>query len=742
MLSASAMKQGRKFFNLYQVITCFSFPLVNGTIITLYAIRIGASASLIGILSSFNFIAFLIVPLGKMLQERIGAAKALAWGQVLRYVAISPLLFLPIFYGVGNLELAYLILIIAIFGFNFFRGISLIGLNPVIDSLVPGKQLSRYLMVLAMLNFIFTPLALILLVVGLHVFNASILSYNLFIILGIATGFWSAYYLFKVPSSQRQVEKTSLLQSFKTAWGRWSFKRFIVSYFVLSFFLGLSRPYIAVYTRQIYNQSDSMTILLTTIGTLGSLMMALFSRTIVNLVGSKTLYIFFMTVATLSLLPAIITPALVGGALFTFLAIFHFTSTFGMQGVESNSQTYLFTVIRKEEVGSLAIIWYMVFGVAGAIGSTLGGYLIDLFPVLFNVNLQTAFQLLFSIALIGYVVTLIFLTRLQNSSKHSVSDGLGFILNFKDIKAISLANQLENSLKPDDQIRLLQQIAHSQSDAPTELLTETLYSPKMSIRRQALFTLESIPPTKDSELAAALITQLNERTHTTAYMAARLLGSRKVESAIPYLRRALTVGDNFLLQGEAIRALASLNDKASIPDIYSFILPQKNIFITIQAINALEILLEPEAVTMLFKPFKWPRLFSDSVGSEAILAITGLLGLNDWFYPIYVSYTRNPNDGYELLYDLYSSNKRKYGANQKLEELLLRPSLIIFRRMAGELSTEQPFKFTASEIVQRQLTTACANPVVIRYAKVRFLFTALFVASHIRVETKRKVNRK
>jgi hypothetical protein len=736
MLLPSEMKQGRKFFNAYQAITCFSFPLVNGSIITLYAIKIGASASLIGILASFNYLSFIMVPIGKALESRVGAGRVFALGQVLRYIAMLPILSVPFFYGADKIDSSYFILTAAYFGFNFFRGAALIGQNPVTAMIVNEKQRSRYIAVLMMINFVFTILAYLVLAAGLKFTNNSMLGYNILISLGILTGFISAYYLFRLPNTPVSAERSSIWQTFKAARLRWPFKRFIFSYFWVSFVMGLTRPYIIVYAKQVYGQSDSTAILLTTIGTLGSLIMAAFSRTIINLVGGKTLYIFLMSVATISLLPAVVSPMLAGTSLLVFLAVFNFVSTFGMQGVESNSQTYLFTVIRKDEIINLSIVYYIVYGIAGAAGSTLGGFLIDLFPR-FELDIRTTFQLLFTMALIGYVVTLYILTRLQNTSKHSVRDGLGFILSPKDIKAISLANQLESSVTPAEQMRLLQEIARSDSDAPIDLLIESLKSPKLFIRRQALFTLESIPETKDPALVKALLLQLHERQYTTGYMAARVLGRNRIRRAVPHLRRMLNSDDHYLI-GESIRALARLDDKASIPVIYNFIMPNRNIYVIIQAINALENLLDAEEVSMLFRPFRWPTLRSESIGNETVLSIASLLGLEDWFYSIYVSYTQAPGEGFNILKDLYYANKKKCGTNAQLERLLTNPDSITFRKLSLALMQEEPLFFAKSEAVQMQLQNACGNPVLFRHRKVRFLFTALLTANHIHVEAKKK----
>jgi hypothetical protein len=494
--------------------------------------------------------------------------------------------------------------------------------------------------------------------------------------------------------------------------------------------MGFTRPDIIVYVKKVYEQSDSMGIFLTAVATLGSLVMALFSRLIINLVGSKTLFIFLMSVATFSLVPAIASPLFTGSVLIAFLVIFNFVSNFGMQGVESNSQTYLFTIIRKDEITTLSIIYYMVYGIGGAIGSILGGFFIDLFPR-FNLDIRTTFQLVFGLALVGYLVVLYSLTRLQNNNKHSVRDGLSFILNPKDIKAISLANQLENNTSSNRQIEILQEIARSDSDAPLDIIVESLNSPKLFVRREALFALESIPITRDPVLVKALLLQLEERQGTTGYMAARVVGRNGIKQAIPQLRHIIReVSDSYML-GESIRALARLDDKQSIKEIYNLITPKRPIYIVIQAINALQTLLDIEEVTRLFRPFRWQTLNSDSIGNEVLLSVAGLLNLDEWFYSIYVSYSQSPDEGYAVLNDIYQANRKKCGTSAPIEQLLTRPKSIVFKGLAETLLNNSSLFFAKSEAVQLQLSYAALNPLLFRYSKIRFFFTALFIANHI-----------
>ena len=144
-LSNFRIKRGRKVFNSYAAINSFSFALVTGNTITLYALALGASSTVIGILGSFMSLCFFAVPLGKVLMQRAGLIKTFADNWMYRNWALVPVLTIPWLVATGNRSIALAVLVLAVFFYNFFRGIGLIANNPVIGMLTPGKDRGKYI---------------------------------------------------------------------------------------------------------------------------------------------------------------------------------------------------------------------------------------------------------------------------------------------------------------------------------------------------------------------------------------------------------------------------------------------------------------------------------------------------------------------------------------------------------------------------------------------------------------------
>jgi len=75
---------------------------VSGSIITLFALRMGASTSIIGLLNALVYITFFMLPLGKRMVRHASIIKIFGWGWVIRYIALLPILFAPLFASRGK----------------------------------------------------------------------------------------------------------------------------------------------------------------------------------------------------------------------------------------------------------------------------------------------------------------------------------------------------------------------------------------------------------------------------------------------------------------------------------------------------------------------------------------------------------------------------------------------------------------------------------------------------------------
>lgn len=727
-LSSGQRKKARKVHNFFQLINNFSFLLVNGSIVTLYALKAGAPISLLGLISSLNFLSFMCVPLGQLLSRYLGVVKVYAWAWLLRYLSMIPILGVPFFLIAEKNDIAVLLMFISSVGFNLFRGIGMVGNNPVIASMTTEKERSRYIALVFMISFLANTVGALFLVLVLEATGNSIWAYAGLFFVGIVCGIWASAYVFSFPEAPKKEHKQNLINVVSQAMKRQSFRIFILTYFGISFTVAMVRPFAVLYTKEVYNQSDSISILYTSVGFLGSLLMGAFSRLTVNFVGTKALYIFYTIVSVISLIPAVVSPALSGISLVVFLLLFHFISNLGMQGIESNSQTYLFGVIRSGEISDIFTFYYMIYGFGGAIGSMVAGELLN---ITHHLGLTTVegYRIFFLIAFSLFLVLLFFLTRLQNTGKHSVSESLSYIFSVRDMRALSLANRLEETVRPREQLQILSEMSRSESDVSEDFLLETLTSPREEIRHQALYAIESMPTLKDRKLIMALIRELHCSPYTTAYISARILGKMKIMRSVPEVRTCILSPD-YRLQAEAIYALAEMKDAQSLPKMLTLLKPTTNPYVLVRLFAALEKMVSAKHVRIFFRPLYWQRSTPELV-REALLSGAAVLGMLDMFYPLYCVFLKNHQDGYQALLELYQSFPKK----QQLAQL---PPTIFNTETKGKAlirACEAIWAeiFTRPEESERVMYGSLHNPILIRHESFRFLM-ASYIVKHVRRE--------
>jgi HEAT repeat protein len=137
------------------------------------------------------------------------------------------------------------------------------------------------------------------------------------------------------------------------------------------------------------------------------------------------------------------------------------------------------------------------------------------------------------------------------------------------------------------------------------------------------------------------------RADTTGYIAARILGKRRILEAVPALRKAL-FGSDPLLRGAAAVALARLGDRESIGAIEELLRSQSPPRLRLQTSYALELLGSVSSIPILVASLSRddpPAFLSD----ELVLAMASILGVMDAFYPLYQAFSEDEERGLSLL---------------------------------------------------------------------------------------------
>jgi HEAT repeat protein len=610
--------------------------------------RLGAPASFVGLLNSCGYATFFFLPLGKSLVRRRRIVSVFGWNWVLRYLSMVPVLVAPVFASRGETQAAFGLILLGVALFNIFRGVAMIGNNPVLAFLAEGRDRGAFVVNIQIINNL-ASIAMNLVVAAVLGKTASASLFGAFIAAGIVLGVVGCAFLLRAPEPEAyQPSAKSLWSTAREAFAEKPFRAFFEVFIIISFSAGMARSFLPVYARQVYAQSDGLVMVYSLLQSLGAVAMGLLTRLLVDRLGAKPLYVIFTAVAAIGLVPAVVTPSFASpAAVIAFLGAFNFFSCFGFAGEENAAQTYYFGLVPKERNLDLSVVYFFAYGLGGAAGSMAGGFVLE---ALGSAGLGPAmsWRVFYAALLCLLLYALLRMGRLVRLGSASVRESLGVMLSPRDLRVFDLLQRLDRSSSPSEEVKLIHEIGASGSPRSQHELLGYLASPRFEVRMEALIALENLSAL-DREVIAALAAEVERNPFTTAYIAARILGKRGDESVLPVIRASLLSAD-YMLQGTAVVAAARLGDSGSRAEIEQILVTTGIPRVRLAAAYALELLGDRASVPALVSCLRReepPAYVSD----ELVLAVADILGLLDEFYPMYAAFLDDEAEGLALLDD-------------------------------------------------------------------------------------------
>jgi hypothetical protein len=608
-------------------------------------------------LNAITYATFFMMGIGKTIVRTKPIVWTFGWAWVGRYLSLVPILFAPLFAAKGNSQAAIGLLVLGVFGFFAFRGIGLIGNNPVVAYLASGggvkprSDRGEFMVNNQIVNSIASMTGGLLVALSLGE-NAGPGAYALGIGVGIVTGLVGCFFLLKMPepTDYSPEASSSLIGTAREAFKDPAFRRFLFVFMMFSFVSGMGRSFLPVYAKEAFGQADDAVMVYSLMSSVGAVAMGLLTRLIVDRLGSKPLFIIYSSIGLLSFLPVALVPS---GSSFTgsatvaaiFLAFVHFLSAFGFAGEESTGQNYYFTLVPKEKTLDLAVVYYFAYAAGGALGSGFGGVLLDGLSWA-GLNHSSSYRALYALLCLVLAFTIFRARKLRRLGSASVGQSLGIMFSIRDLRAFDLLSRLDRSATPREEIRLLHELGRSASTLSQFELVEYLNSPRFEVRMEVLLAFETMPRLSP-KVVGPLIHEVEHHTFTTAYVAARVLGRHGIQEALPVLRKAMNAED-YLLQGTAVLALARIGDVESLPEIEAILMRSVNPRVKISAAYALELFAQESSLAALASSLRQddPPAF---VSDEIVLAMASIMRSMDKFYPLYSSFIEDNLHGVALL---------------------------------------------------------------------------------------------
>jgi len=665
-LTPGEMSKARKNFYFFNFFNVISFSLLSGNIIILYALKLGAGNFLVGILSSFIFLGTFFILIGRLLVPKFGMVKLMGRFWIIRYLMMIPLLAAPILSLFGLQAAIPIILTASVLGFQISRGIAITSYNPLIGSLTSEKTRGGFLSKVQVIEHV------TILIVGIGMAfllggSAPLYIYSFFFLSGILTGIIGARFILQLPEPRQSQESLTekLLKSLIKSLKENTLRKFIINNFLITMLTAMVTPFLIVYMKSVYSQPDSSIVFFTVFGSLGAIVMALINGFLIDKLGAKPLYFNFTGVLTLVLLPVIFSPTLTSSlSIWIFSALIFFFQNMGKFGTINSGQVYLLAAIKAEQRLNLGIIYLLSRGMAGGIGSLLGGSILVLLQIAFDNRMIAVFRVYFGSVALLFIIALFMVNKMESLGAYSIRHTMSVIFSPRDLRAIGLLNRLGKVKTLSQEKDTIRAMAESGSGLTTEEILTRLKSPRFTIRAEALNALYQLP--LDEHAVQTLISEVKNHSFTTAYIAADILGVKEIKQGIKILRKQLHSGDYFL-GGKCMVALAKLDDRKSIPQIEDIVTQTKNSRLIIHGAAALEIFRSISSIPALLA--KLEKKTSPFLRDEIILSMAGILSMAEWFYPIYTSFLEKSSVGISLLIDSISQSGVKDTRRRELNDL-------------------------------------------------------------------------
>ncbi|MDR2543279.1 MAG: MFS transporter [Treponema sp.] len=650
-LSPYRLKKAREAYNYFNIFNAVSWNLLVGIVITLFALRLGASSTFIGLLGASAYLAHFMLPVGKLFASRFSIIGIFSTTWILRSISMIFAAIAPFFDYAGYRSTALLFIMIGIFSFHTLRGIGMIGNNPVINFLASGPDRGSYMTQIQITNSIIG-MSVSFLVAMILGFDPPIFVFSILLIAGVVTGIISGIAMKKVPEPPRveNAKKRSFPGIFKEAFSQDALRHFLAILFLVALVSGVTRTFVVVYAREVFGHNDGLISLYSVFGGLGFLMVGLIVKFLVDRLGAKPLFWVSVITGLISLLPVIFFPASalenVTGTILLMVFVF-FMLNFGFLGSEGIAQTYFMGLIPPEKMLDMSILYFFIFGIAGAGGTFLSGLFLD-FLHFIGVSPFISFKILFGIMITLIIITLAMQKKMKPLGSLPLRNALEVIFSARDLRAISILDKLDKAQDSKEEEVLIGALHDTPSPLVIDGLLDRTRSPRLATRLESVRALEKLE-TLSKNAEKVLIDDVVNNPYTTAYISARILGNQNCKDAIPLLRE-FAVSNDYMLAGEALIALARMNDEDFRQEIERIILNTENPRLKIMGAEALGIYRNAHSIPVLFDILrgKNPPLY---LRDEVVLAISAILDTQGKFYKILVRYMANNSHALMLAND-------------------------------------------------------------------------------------------
>lgn len=263
-LTPEQQARSRRNYLFFNAMNGFSYMCVGDTVIILLAVRLDCPNSFIAILGSMVYFGYLLLPLGKVVTARVGAAESQSIFWILRNGAALTVGATPILSLLGYQQAALTVMMTGAFLFYGFRAAGVIMGQPLIGEITTPENRATFLGFSSGLFQLTGMVSLILITILLRLWdNVWVLS--ALILLGSCTGIGSSRFLRRIDETDklRESARKPIFSEMRLAWRNPFFRSQLLTGFILNLSGILTGPIGMLTLKRGYGVSDTKALLFT-----------------------------------------------------------------------------------------------------------------------------------------------------------------------------------------------------------------------------------------------------------------------------------------------------------------------------------------------------------------------------------------------------------------------------------------------------------------------------------------------
>lgn len=250
----------------------YSFNAVNGlsymclgeTVIILLAVKTGSPDAVVAILGAMIYFGFLLLPLGKTVTARIGAARSQASFWVARNIAALLVASAPVWYVLGAPGASVSAMILGAFLFYGFRAAGVVMSQPLVGDISTEDERARVIATNGGLFYAFCFIALAVICWIMRI-SDSIWTLSCIIVVGAVLGVLSSRFISRIDEtsaimeSARKPLRAAMAEALETP----ALRRLLLCGFAINLAVIMVMPISVLVVKNGYGMSDSQTLVFT-----------------------------------------------------------------------------------------------------------------------------------------------------------------------------------------------------------------------------------------------------------------------------------------------------------------------------------------------------------------------------------------------------------------------------------------------------------------------------------------------